>query len=268
VIGIGQLSPEADEWLKTSGEAREEMMIVSVAKFLGSISLALLSALFICQDALAQSFKSFRPSGSGPFPIVIFVSGCSGFVAMGSVNSYDEQAAALQRQGYLVVYADYLRRSGAKDCTAGMTHAKAAAEIGDAAAWAATQKDADPRRISVIGWSYGGGAVLAAMAATNSPPFQKAVLFYPDCRGAAPSRSAVSTLVLFAGMDDVTPPAQCQQVMSAMPPGSVRVTTYPSAKHGFDARGLPSSLRYAHGTVGYDAQVEQAAWAQVRAFLN
>ena len=41
----------------------------------------------------------------------------------------------------------------------------------------------DPARVFAMGWSYGGGAILDALAATAPEriPFRGAVLFYPDC---------------------------------------------------------------------------------------
>jgi dienelactone hydrolase len=43
------------------------------------------------------------------------------------------------------------------------------ADILEAAAWARTQPDIDQRRISVVGWFYGGSGVLAALRTMPAP---------------------------------------------------------------------------------------------------
>lgn len=233
---------------------------------LPAFALAVLS-IAVVGGAQAQSFKVFRPAAAGPAPAVIFVPGCSGFVAFGNVNSYEEKAQELQKAGYLVVFADYLRQLGQKDCTT-ITHDRAAGTIQEVAAWLRSQSDVDQRRISAIGWSFGGGALLSILASGNAAPFQKAVLFYPDCRNAKPVQSGTPTMVLLAGQDNVTPPSHCANLATGPGAAVVRSTSFPSARHGFDARGLPASYNYAHGTLGYNAEAAAVAWAQVNQFLK
>src|SRR6185295_12223759 len=138
----------------------------------------------------------------------------------------------------------------------------------EAADWARHQRQIDPRRISAIGWSFGGGVVLAAVAQMprTHPSFFKAVALYPPCPPRYTSTTPVPVLMLLAALDDVSPPGGCVRIVNGSPAGMVRSITYQNAQHAFDARGLPPRVRYQFGTLGYNPQADQAAWAEIRAF--
>ena len=225
--------------------------------------------LLTCFNASAQeqSFRVLLPSQGTPHPAVLFVPGCSGFSANNGVNHYEERAAELRAAGYAVVFVDYIRRRLQSNC-AHVSVAEVAQDIMEAASWAREQPGVDRKRISVIGWSYGGGGVLAALKAMpRDPPLEKAVMFYPVCRGAAPWSAAVVGLMLLGGKDDVAYPALCNPVVDGVPADRLRVITYPEARHGFDVRGL-SEQANVPGTPGYNANAAKASWAAVMDFLQ
>src|SRR5262245_5363402 len=93
-------------------------------------------------------FRLLSPSGISPHPAVLVVPGCSGFVANGGINVYDERAAELQAAGYLVVYVDYIGKRMQTNC-AHVGQAEVSADILEAAKWVAGQGAVDPTRISV-----------------------------------------------------------------------------------------------------------------------
>jgi dienelactone hydrolase len=210
------------------------------------------------------------PAGGAPHPAVLFVPGCSGFVAHNGVNLYDERAAELQAAGYFVVFVDYLGRRNLRNCDGHFSHAEVGRDILEAATWIRGQPDVDASRIAVIGWSYGGGAVLAALQAM--PPgaaiFAKSVMYYPDCRGAIPWSAGVAALMLLGAIDEVAPPALCDAVVKGVPANRLRAITYPNARHGFDSRGLPERLQQGFATIGYSAEAAKASWATVLDFLK
>jgi short chain dehydrogenase len=106
----------------------------------------------------------------------------------------------------------------------------------EAVKWAGSQTGVDPSKISLIGWSYGAGGVLAALkAAPLGPPIAKAAMYYSVRRGAGPWSANITGLMLLAA-DDIAPPALCDSVAKGMPPEKLRVMTY--SPHGFQ-RGLP-----------------------------
>jgi hypothetical protein len=126
----------------------------------------------------------------------------------------------------------------------------------------------DGSRISVIGWSYGGGGVLVALKAMPpDPPIGKAVMYYPVCRGAAPWSTPVVGLMLLGAKDDVAYPTLCKPVVVGVPAERLRVVSYPDARHVFDNRGFPEHADISGAPV-YNAEVAKASWAAVLEFLK
>ena len=138
-----------------------------------------------------------------------------------------------------------------------------------------------PRGIALLGWSNGGGTVLAtARVAPDLPPglFQRFVAFYPGCRLRARDpnwKPAAPLMILVGAADDWTPAEPCQR-LAARYPGMITLAVYPGAYHDFDApdqpvrvlSGLttpPSGTGRAHA--GTDPAARQDALQRVPAFL-
>jgi dienelactone hydrolase len=172
----------------------------------------------------AEQFRVLSPSGASRHPAVLLVSGCSGFIAFNGVNLYEERAAELQAAGYVVVFVDYLGRRNLKNCSGQISSTQVGADILEAAAWLRARPDIDAGRISVIGWSYGGGGIIAALIAMppGAPAFAKAVMYYPMCREARPWSAAVPALMHLGAIDEVAPPALCDAVVREAPPNTLR----------------------------------------------
>jgi len=219
----------------------------------------------------AEPFRVLMPSGASRHSAVLLVSGCSGFISFNGVNLYEERAAELQAAGYVVVFVDYLGRRNLQNCRGQISSAQVGADILEAAAWARARPDVDAGRISAIGWSYGGGGVIAALMAMppGAPAFTKAVMYYPDCRAARPwSVAGVSALIHLGAIDEVAPPALCDGVVKGAAQNALRAVTYPNARHAFDLRSLPERAQYQFGTIGYNAEAAQASWATTIGFLK
>jgi dienelactone hydrolase len=216
-------------------------------------------------------YRTFRPDGLGPHPALVILSGCSGLTPSVAPHAYERVAEQLRAQGYLVIFADYLGRRGLTSCTgAPITHADAAQDLVAAANWLKAQPIVDPTRITAMGWSYGGGAVLVALAtyAGERLAFSRAVTYYPDCRSVRLWTNPMPVLMLLAGDDDVAPGTRCQEAArQSATPAAVKVVVYPGARHGFDASELPAKLTYPLGTLGYHPQAAAAAWDEVQRFL-
>jgi dienelactone hydrolase len=196
------------------------------------------------------------------------VPGCSGFVATNAVNHYDERAAELQTGGYVVVFVDYVARRMQSNC-AHVSTAEVATDIFEAVSWTRGQSSVDATRISVIGWSYGSGGVLAALKAMPSDSsIAKAVMYYPVCRGAVPWSTAAPALMLLGGKDDVAYPTLCKPVVDGVPIDRLRVIIYPDARHGFDIRGLSERSDQPPGAPVYNAEAATASWFAVLDFLK
>lgn len=219
----------------------------------------------------SEPFRILSPLKDAPNPAVLLVPGCSGFVTRNGINHYEERAGELQAAGYFVVFVDYLSRRHLTDCAGGrdVSHAEVAADILQAAAWVKGQRHVSADKIFVIGWSFGGGGVIAALKAMppGPPVLAKAVTYYPDCRRAMPwSSTSVSVLMLMGAMDEVAIPALCDRAMQGAPPNSLHSVLYPNARHGFDMRGLPDRAEF--GRLGYNAEAARASWTAVLDFLR
>jgi dienelactone hydrolase len=216
-------------------------------------------------------YRVFRPAGPGPHPAVIFAPGCSGFGPSFAPRVYDRLAEQLQGQGYVVLFADYFGRRGLTGCGAAISHVDAGKDVVAAAFWLKSQASVDAARIATIGWSFGGAAVLAALADHREGElgFSRAVVYYPVCRGARAWKAETPVLMLLAGDDDVAPPKACQDVVGAnAKPETVRIVVYPGAHHAFDVSELPARMKYGFGTIGYQPEAAAAAWAQTDRFLK
>lgn len=214
----------------------------------------------------------FRPDGPGPHPAVLFVPGCDGFAPPMAPRLYERRATELRRRGYVVLFVDYLGRRGLTSCAAGsITHDDAARDLIVEAAWLTTQASVDRTRITAIGWSYGGRAVLVALAehGRGPLPFTRAAVFYPDCRALEPLKITVPVLMLLGAEDDMTPSRLCEDVSRrSTPPGMVTTVVYPEARHAFDVPELPAKMRYGLATIGHHPQAAAAAWEELQRFLG
>lgn len=233
----------------------------------GIAVLVLLVAPAAFGQAPAGSYRTFRPDGPGPHPAVVLLSGCDGFRPSFAPTLYERRAAELRALGQLVIFADYLGRRGLKSCAATITHADAARDLVAAAAWLASRPEVDHARITAMGWSYGGRAVLTALA---KPPqgqlsFSRAVVYYPDCRVLEPWKTTRPVLMLLGGGDDMTPARLCEEAVKGVT--TVKIVVYPGALHAFDVPDLPARMKLGFATIGYQPEATAAARKEVEQFL-
>lgn len=237
--------------------------------------LAALLLLTLVRPTFAQlpeaKYRIFRPDGPGARPAIAFLSGCDGFTPPNGPARYERRAEQLRAQGYVVIFVDYLGRRAMKSCGPTVSHEAAAQDLVAATAWLKAQAGVDASRITAMGWSYGGRAVLTALA--SQPPaslgFSRAVVFYPDCRALRPWKTALPILILLGADDDMTPPQLCQDaVKQVAAPASVKVVVYPGALHGFDVSELPAKIRYGFATMGYHPEAAAASTREVEQFLR
>ena len=218
-----------------------------------------------------DGYRVFRPDGAGPYPAVAFVSGCSGFAPVGARKFYERVAEKLRKQDYIVLFVDYVGRRGLQNCARApmVTEGDAAKDLVTAVTWLRTQESVDKARISALGWSYGGGAVLVALADYTEAQLglSSAIVYYPVCRAVRPWKVATPVLMLHGGDDEVAPGRACQAAVSASP-GVVKTVTYHGALHAFDVSEIPEGTRGPGGAMGYNAQAAAAAWEEVERFLR
>lgn len=205
-------------------------------------------------------YNLHRPEGEGPFPAVMLVPGCGGLE-----TERVGRGKELREQGYVAIFVDYLSARGVNSaCKGAVPRGEIIKDIHSSISYLKAQPFVDPSRISVLGWSLGGGSILSMLAASpeEEPPVRAAVVFYPVCRGMRPWKLMNPILMLLGGKDPLTP--TCQKLAKELLEGSsIEVHTYLNADHFFD--GMSSSLRSRRN---YDSEAATQAWEEVRKFLN
>jgi dienelactone hydrolase len=202
----------------------------------------------------AQLYKPVPATGR--VPAVAIFHGCGG-----PGQNTARMAGLLASWGYAALSVDSFSARGLKDVCGRNWPTQAQAEerahdIDAALAWLGAQAFVDPKRLAVMGYSYGGGvAMLRALSGkpddTTPSSVRAAVLVYPDCALAdalgAKLAARQPTLFAMGALDDWTPPAQCRAVIDRVAKGRDLVETrlYEGAHHSFDALGLP--VRYLDG---------------------
>jgi len=243
----------------------------AAAQGLACMALLLLAGSSGFAQTPGARYRIFRPDAPGSHHAVALLSGCDGFAPPVAPALYERRAEHLRALGYVVIFVDYLARRGLKTCAGPVTHDDAARDLISATAWLRSQPGVDPSRITAMGWSYGGRAVLAALAKHTEQPvgFSRAVVYYPDCRALEPWKAVLPVLMLLGGDDDMTPAKLCQEaVKKVAAPAAVKIVVYPGALHAFDVPELPAKMRYGFATIGSHPEAAASARKEVEQFLR
>lgn len=218
----------------------------------------------------------FKPAGAGPFPAVVYMTGCGGIdgpllravqktitdhllatgVAILIVDSFTprgEPGGVCANLGPLdeekaMQYAE----RGSNDALAAVAVLRAMPEI-------------DAKHIFLAGFSLGGTSSLLATDSKNPASHDRAVAgviaYYPFCYdGVDPS---VPVLVLIGEKDDWTPAGKCQAVTGKT---NFQVVVYPGAYHVFNQPSEKPRDFLGHHLV-YDEKATQDAQQRADAFI-
>jgi dienelactone hydrolase len=247
------------------------------------------------------------PMPAGGFPAIVALHGCSGMYSSlkGREDRLSERFMAradmLLNEGYALIFPDSFGARGRREvCTIKLGErsipaSKRKLDALGALAFLAARSDIAHDRIALAGWSHGGSATLATINARDrdvvafrdrpdAPPFfRAAVAFYPGCRAALAAgdrwEPAVPARVLIGELDDWTPVKPCVDLGAATAArgGTLKVTVFPGAHHGFDAPGstiahrtdVPNGVNPGQGVhVGANPEMREKANAKLRSFLG
>lgn len=229
------------------------------------------------QVSLRKHFTLLRPEGTGPFPAVILLHGCSG------PTRRDRLWAERAREwGYLTLRVDSLAPRGLRRVCGGgiLLPEERVPDVLASLSYVRTRSDVDPKRIAVMGWSHGGSTALMTLSVAPEDPtegFRAAIAFYPGCRRIPPWRTKTPSLILLGEADDWTAPALCQALAERQQAAGFDVThvTYAGVHHGFDnphlgteKRRVPDARGGRGATIQYNPAAAEDSMARVRDFLT
>ena len=223
------------------------------------------------RETLSKYYRLEKPVGTGPFPAVMMVSGCSGFEADFSKKHYNDVQSDLVSLGFVTLRVDYLAARNATICV-DVSANSVAKDVCIAADFLNQQSFVKKGAINVIGWSYGGAGTFRALRRTGSrEPAQvdAVVAYYPYCVSARHWNSEVPVLVLHGAIDNVATYTSCEDIFKRLrQPDKLTVHVYDGAHHGFDTPELPPKMEYQFGTMGYNEKAANAAWNELISFLK
>jgi dienelactone hydrolase len=220
-----------------------------------------------------------RPPGAGPFSAVVLLHGCGGFH-----STMISWADRLSRFGYAALAIDSFGPRGIDDQCGGFTDQPADGYA--ALRYLTTKSFVRASHVAVMGFSMGGGSVLAALEKGSveqryPEKFRAGVAFYPVCQYA----SGITTgpvLVLIGGADDWTPSSSCEAMVSGRTelgaprtPGDrslIELVIYPGVHHGFDYLDLSlvptRGITFKGHRIEYNEEATKNSIVRVRDFLQ
>jgi dienelactone hydrolase len=218
----------------------------------------------------------FRPAGAGPFPAAIYISGCAGLNAPSEMMLERTVIDHLLAKGVATLIVDpFTSRNEPTGMCASVVNLNEKTDIqinyfirGGNDALAAVKvlramPEIDPKRIFLLGYSYGATSSLFATDAKKSGADEVAgvIAFYPYCYdNIVPSRP---TLVLHGDKDDWTPADLCQKLQGKP---NVELVVYPSVFHAFASpRGEPIDFLGHH--IVFDVKAALDAQKRADAFM-
>ncbi len=235
--------------------------------------------------AVPPHIRVYIPQETGPFPTIVAVPGCSGVSyepatdAGGGFDAdpefrrhYPRMAERLRSKGFLVLLVDYLTAHGVVNaCRGELTFSEVGEYVFAAARIARRHPQSDRADPFLLGWSRGGGGVLAALAEGSSgeSSYRGTIAVYPGCEELQPWDSEQRVLLLLAEEDDIAPPDVCRDVVARLRDDqNVVVHGFSNARHGFDVQELPVLMDLGGGlTLGYDSVAARRAWQLIDEFL-
>jgi dienelactone hydrolase len=259
------------------------------------LALLLLAILFaaaqtvVAQQVFIQSSKSgeqlwlpgvlHKPSGDGPFPAVVMLSGCGGYAAGNDAAQASFWIDKFVGWGYVALQLDSFSPRGFPKgvCDNPFTEVTADMRSQDAysgKAYLSTLPFVDSKNIAVIGWSHGGIAVIRIIdrnsRSTEISPFKAAVAFYPYCWPLVDPDTP--TLVLIGRKDDWCPAALAESLGKEWKDWNFKpeysLTIYPNATHVFDQATLPATgVTFLGHHFQYDPEATADAVNRTRDFL-
>jgi dienelactone hydrolase len=215
----------------------------------------------------------FKPQGTGPFPAVVYISGCNGLDFPPEGKQEKRVIDSMLSNGIATLIVDPFTPRGEKDGNCEKINEKTFVEVftqggNDAVAALKAVKampDIDPNKVFLQGYSYGAIASLFATdmktPGTHDTKVAGVIAYYPYCYdNIDPS---VPTLVLIGEKDDFMPVAKCQALTGK---ANFEVVVYPGASHGF-TEPFDKPLDFDGHHLAHDEAATKDAQERAEAFI-
>lgn len=213
-------------------------------------------------EVLEPRMALYKPEGNGPFPALVLLHQCGGLATrLGPNASMLDWVKEGVARGYVVLLLDSFGQRGVDTVCFGpkgnVFQSRGVKDALQAAAHVRALPFVDRKRVVFAGFSWGAGNGLllssgkAASAVGSSDRFDAAVSFYPPCNnhpkgGNPPPYTLILSgidrplLVLLAGKDTETPPAECIAGLQSNKASGTLVEwhLYPEATHCWDCKQL------------------------------
>lgn len=240
------------------------------------------------RERIVQNHLRFIPEGSGPFPTLVAIPGCSGIAFADPREEathpelreddrlfrshYLRQAEGLRGEGFAVLLIHVHAGEGLVTACGGQIAPERIAEyIDEAVAWASELDFVDAGRLHLIGWSMGGRGVLRWLhrPRSQSSRVRSAIAVYAGCSAEESLTTRLPLLMLLGGADDIADPSECEELVARSDVGAmVSIRNYPGARHGYDIPDAPAVMDIGNGmTIGYQQAAAEASWREILAFL-
>lgn len=219
-----------------------------------------------------------RQSGrTGPSAAVVLLHSCNG-----DWGRLDQRwGKRIASWGYVTLTVDSFGPRGLKNCGDSASD-HLAMDAYRALNFLVKASFVDPDRVAVLGFSQGGRMALmsverGAIEQTSPNKFAAAVAFYPPCRWFR-GDVTVPTLILIGERDDLTPAADCRDMVDGRDEmgmsrqrhegAPVKLIVYPGAYHGFDVPDLATPTKLLGHYLEFNQSATDQSIVALREFLD
>jgi dienelactone hydrolase len=216
----------------------------------------------------------FKPAGAGPFPAVVYMSGCAGLDNPPEMALEKTVVDHFLAKGVATLIVDpFTPRNEFQGICATLNEEKWAEYAirggGDAVAAVKVLRsmpDIDSNRIFLQGYSYGARASLFAVdpktPGTHDSKIAGVIAYYPYCYDNI--EFPTPTLVLIGDKDDWTPAKLCEAVKEQP---NVEIVVFPGATHAFNMP-FKKPVDYLGHHLAYDEKATHEAVKDADAFMD
>jgi dienelactone hydrolase len=177
------------------------------------------------------------------YPLIIGVAGSEGWK-----NHHYDYMKMYQDLGYATFELNSFQSRNIKSTVGKQNQVTVAAMVFDAYKALETlskHKSIDKDKVSITGWSLGGGVTLFSAwnpiikTLGESVKFASHLAFYPPCFFDFEDMnfSEVPIHILIGELDDWTPAKPCDDFVGKLAKSNINITVYESSHHGFDREG-------------------------------